>query len=302
MVTGQCQLEANVVACVPDVAGLMLDPRDAHRVAPPSVAARRRRSATSHPPDSDLIGPVRIDSTLLHDMGAFIAAEVYGPWDASGSRPRVSAHDGAATYADGRWPASDAWTTALRRAWMTTDDHAAGSHWSVARPDVSHKTDPPSGLVAINHAQAETPSSRGTHVDAWAFDDFFGHGAGIDYDHAQRVSDEVMLHRPMHSLSIEGAHGNVHSSADKHHRHRHHDDDFFYHAAAPDHDLDGHDNLYKDHDDSDPSDAYGHDDDDDDDNGAYSNSDAELSDDERRADARHRLLHRRYRRADSPPG
>lgn len=278
MAAGQCQLEANVVACVPDVAGLVLDPRDAHRVAPPSAAARRRRATIPHAPESDLIGPARIDPALLCDMGAFVAAEVYGPWDASGSRPRTGAHDGAATFADGRWPASDAWTTALRRAWVAAGDRATGQHWSVPHTDNAHVID--------RWRQSGAPD--GARDVANLFD-----GGPIGSDHILYGGGDTVLYRPTHAFGSEDAYayGDKDNGDDNDNDQQHLDfhGHFFYGPAAPDHGLAPH---------ADRDVYYGVDVDDD---GAYSNSDAELSDDERQADARHRLLHRRRRRVGSPP-
>lgn len=279
MVAGQCELEANVVACVPDVAGLALDPRDAHRVAPPSAAARRHRAIVPHAPESDLIGPARVDPALLCDMGAFVAAEVYGPWDASGSRPRVGAHDGAATFADGRWPPSDAWTTTLRRAWMAAGDRATGQHWSVPRLDNARASD--------QWRQSSTPDAA-RHV-AGPFD-----GGSCGSDQALYGGDDgAALYRPTDALASEDAYAYDDKGTDNDHNDRQRFDDlhghFPYGSVAPDRGVD----PYVDRD------AYYSIDVDDGD--TYSNSDAELSDDERQADARHRLLHRRRRRAGSPP-
>ncbi|ATE82178.1 Papain-like cysteine peptidase [Pandoravirus salinus] len=292
MVAGQCQLEANVVACVPDVAGLTLDPRDAHRVAPPSVAARRRRSATAHPSESDLIGPMRVDPSLLCDMGAFIAAEVYGPWDAAGTRPRVGAHDGATTYADGRWPASDAWTTALRRAWTAEGDRAAGTHWS----------NPQAVPLSIDEwAREADNTSAPPRVHKGGVDERgFGSplGGTVD-DGPTRHEDSVALAHSMQRLAVDAHTGASGRPGDR-------DDHPLYDSHAPDPFIEYHDFIY------DPAygPAYGDEEDNDDDDrdadgsdrdDVYSNSDAELSDDERQADARHRLLSRRYRRDDPPP-
>lgn len=280
MVAGQCQLEANVVACVPDVAGLALDPRDAHRVAPPSAAARRRRATAPYAPESDLIGPARVDPALLCDMGAFVAAEVYGPWDASGSRPRVGAHDGAATFADGRWPASDAWTTALRRAWVAAGDRATGQHWSV----------PGLGDTRASDQWRRLGASDGSRDVAGAFD---GGPRGID--HTLHADDDAGPYHPTDALAREDAYacddryngggggddGDQQCLDDLH-------GGFLYGSVVLDRGLDPHDDR----------DVYYSVNVDDD---AYSNSDAELSDDERQADARHRLLHRHRRRGGSPP-
>lgn len=119
MVAGQCHIEDNVVACAPDIHGMSLDPRDAHRVAPPSAAARARRTVSRFDPSADLLGPDRIDSALLPDMSAFVAGEIHMPENDVGVH-----HDTGTEYADGLRPPSDAWTTALRRAWAPLErDH-----------------------------------------------------------------------------------------------------------------------------------------------------------------------------------
>lgn len=250
LVAGQCHLEANVVACVPDVAGLALNPRDAHRVAPPSSAARRRRAAAAHAPESDLTGPTRIDTALLCDMSAFVAAEVYGPRDHTGQHRGASSRDGAADYADGRWPASDAWTTALSRAWVAP----AG-----LVPSTGHTT------LAARRSPVALPAGSHAHMEHDFDIDHHRHhnnADGNDYDHAPYAPDYANSH--LDDVPYRGPYD-----------------------APPSQPL--HHHAYYD-------DPIGGDGDDD----AYSNSDAELSDDERHADARHRLSHRRYRRSDSP--
>nr|UMO79721.1 Papain-like cysteine peptidase [Pandoravirus aubagnensis] len=143
MVADQCHMEANVVACVPDIHGMSLDPRDAHRVAPPSAAARARRAVSRFDPSADLLGPDRIDSERLPDMSAFVAGEVYAPDD---NNTGVH-HDTGTEYTDGLRPPSDAWTTALRRAWASLERDHSRAVSKEARDD--GRSDDPSSSVTF---------------------------------------------------------------------------------------------------------------------------------------------------------
>ena len=78
--SGQCSLESNVVACVPDIGGLSIDDaRLSRRVAQMSEDASRRRAAVPWNQAHDLAGPVRVDMHRLPAMGTFVAGEQFGP-------------------------------------------------------------------------------------------------------------------------------------------------------------------------------------------------------------------------------
>nr|UDO47559.1 papain family cysteine protease [Pandoravirus massiliensis] len=244
MVAGQCDIEANVVACVPDIYGMSLDPRDAHRVAPPSSAARMRRAMSGFRSDADLLGPHRIDPALLPDMSAFVAGEVHAPDEGSAG----AHHDNGAEYADGlRRPPSDAWATALRRAWTLHDPD---------RPDII-----PQAMVGdAGLPSAHVPSLQGADVPL----------PHMLPDHGDGAMPFGAVPRPLYEASpLAWTRGDD-------------NDDGAPFASPRAQDSANGDRR------RDDGSAY------------HSNSDAELSEDERRLDAQHRLLRQGRRKRTQP--
>jgi hypothetical protein len=276
MASGQCGVEANAVACVPDIHGLALDHRDAHRVAPPLSDARRRRTTIHYPPSADLIGPDRIDSALLPDMGTFVAAEVYGPWEPSGDRPQPVVSDAAAYYADNSRPASDAWTTALRRSWALAGLRSLSL----------------SELPTCEPAAQTTTAPRGREVPLWPA------GPDLWRDNLPAVDaiDPLAAQDTDRSLGLLGATADQRFLPDDQ---RVGQGGWLFGGGGGDrgrdYDFAASENI------DNVEVAIDHDDGDGDDGGIYSNSDAELSDDERYADAEHRLANLPQMRRESLP-
>ncbi|AVK76189.1 Papain-like cysteine peptidase [Pandoravirus neocaledonia] len=257
MVANQCHIEANVVACVPDIHGMSLDPRDAHRVAPPSASARARRATSGFRPSADLLGPDRIDPALLPDMCAFVAGEVHMPDDNPGARHY---HDNGTEYAGGHRPPSDAWTTALRRAWTPLGrEH-------------------PHAVAVLKEAPGDDgqDANNSTHAHA------------TDARDPDMLSETLSSHMPVgyHYRGEEDAApfgASEHVTYDPHSGQRRAGDSisFALHQVHGRHGVA--DNAGRRH-----EDVY------------HSNSDAELSDDERRLDAHHRVLRQGQRRRTQP--
>lgn len=249
IVAGQCHIEANVVACVPDIHGMSLDPRDAHRVAPPSAAARARRAQSRFESSADLLGPDRIDPALLPDMSAFVAGEIYVPDDGAGAHR----HDNGIEYADSRRPPSDAWSTALRRAW--TPPEREDPHAIISKGGLSDDGRGADNFSDLYVAPTQGPDGTLPHASA---DDHHRHrGEGALYFSTGAHDSRPVWDRGYDAVppAVPETHGQE-SVADY--------GDQRYEGAC------------------------------------HSNSDAELSDDERRLDTQHRALRRGRRRPTQP--
>jgi hypothetical protein len=255
---GQCDLEANVVACVPDICGMHFDARNAHRLAPPSRAARMRRAAPCAPGDDarDLAGSARIDAPRLPDMGAFVAAEAGPPalWIDAG----------------GETGASDAWSAALRRSTSSSSSLSFGHGSRVPAVAAVAGIAPQPVRDRAQDDVAFFPSYR---EDA----DQHPHGARAPSTGPNEDAPS-WSHVPERDRRIGDDDDDDHDGGD-------------YHHGGVDHgaNASGHDPMHPHHR-TGAVGLVGNED-----AGYYSNSDAELSDEERRLDEAHGRRRRRRR-------